>query len=244
MTGDRKILKKVFSDLAPRYEQTMEGELNRFWGWSYDGFVQQLIDHSEIEDDQFILDIATGTSVIPRKIIDTGLKRIHIIGLDITEAMLQQGKKNNAHEPYQSTISLTCADGMKLPFANNSYDLVVTGLSAHHMDVPVMLSEIKRVLKPNGKLSIIDVGMAEFWRHPIIRPLTRVATFVYFLFAENITRAVAEARDMINLKTPEGWEATLTAAGYTSIIIHKLPSKFSWIPEPLSIQSKLQQEEL
>ncbi len=221
----------------------MEGELNRFWGWSYDGFVQQLIDHSEIEDDQFILDIATGTSIIPRKIIDTGLKKIHIIGLDITEAMLRQGKKYTAKEPYRSSISLTCGDGMKLPFRNDSYDLVVTGLSAHHMNVPVMLSEIKRVLKPDGKLSIIDVGMADFWRLPIIRPLTRVAAFFYFLFAENITRAVAEARDMINLKTPHGWEETLTAAGYSSIQIRKLPSKYRWIPEPLSIQSKLQQEE-
>jgi ubiquinone/menaquinone biosynthesis C-methylase UbiE len=111
------------------------------------------------------------------------------------------------------------------------------------MDIPLMLAEMRRMLKPGGLLSIIDVGTSPLWELPVVQFLSRVFAFFYFLIKENLTRAWAEASAVTNLRTPEGWQMELEAAGYQSIEIIKLSSKYRWIPEPLSIKCKINQEE-
>jgi len=234
---ERQFVHKAFTELAPRYEAVVDGELNTFWGWRYQDFVNRLVDRTEILENQKILDIATGTLVIPRKILKKKIPGIHITGLDFTESMLRQGKKIISNSDFTSSISLTCADAMAIPFTEQAFDVVVMGLASHHMDIPVMLSEMKRVLKPGGLLSVIDAGTSPFWELPIMRGLIRVMAFVYFIIKENPTRAWAEAADVTNLRTPEGWRAELETAGFRSIEINKLSSKYHWLPEPLAIQS-------
>jgi ubiquinone/menaquinone biosynthesis C-methylase UbiE len=234
---EKPFVQKAFTELAPRYEEVVDGELRTFWGWSYQDFVDQLIDRTEILENQKILDIATGTSIIPRKIIKQKIPGIQIAGVDITESMLRQGQKKLSGMGINTSIGLICADAMKLPIADDSYDLVVSGLASHHMDIPLMLSEMKRVLKPGGLLSIIDAGTSPFWELSIMRGLIRVMAFVYFILKENPTRAWAEAADVTNLRTPEGWQAELRAAGFKSIEIDKLSSKYPWLPEPVAIRS-------
>ena len=234
---ERQFVHKAFTELAPRYEEVVDGELNTFWGWRYQDFVNRLVDRTEILENQKILDIATGTLVIPRKILKKKIPGIHITGLDFTESMLRQGKKIISNSDFTSSISLTCADAMATPFTEQAFDVVVMGLASHHMDIPVMLSEMKRVLKPGGLLSVIDAGTSPFWELPIMRGLIKVMAFVYFIIKENPTRAWAEAADVTNLRTPEGWRAELETAGFRSIEVNKLSSKYPWLPEPLAIQS-------
>ncbi len=181
--------------------------------------------------------------VIPRKILKKKIPGIHITGLDFTESMLRQGKKKIAGSDFTSSISLTCADAMAIPFEKGTFDVVVMGLASHHMDIPLMLSEMRRVLKPGGLLSIIDVGTSPLWELPVVKFLMRVGAFFYFLIKENLTRAWAEIGALTNLRTPEGWQMELEAAGFQPIGIIQLSSKYRWIPEPLSIKCKINQEE-
>ncbi len=126
---------------------------------------------------------------------------------------------------------------MAIPFSGQTYDVVVMGLASHHMNIPLMLSEMKRVLKPGGLLSIIDVGTSPLWELTVVKLFMRVGAFFYFLIKENLLRARAEAGAITNLRSPEGWLAELQTAGFSNIRIHKLRSKYRWIPEPLSIQA-------
>ncbi len=240
---EKKAIQEAFTELSSHYEAAIDGELNLFWGWSYHKFLEELVNQTTFQENQKILDIATGTLFIPRKILEQKVPGIQITGLDITESMLRQGKKKLKAEGVDSDIDLTCADAMALPYSDGSFDVVVSGLASHHMNIPTMLSEMRRVLKPDGALSIIDVGTSPFWDLPIIKGIARVVAFVYFLFKENPVRAWAEALAMSNLRTPEGWEEDLQKAGFIGIRIVKLSSKYKWIPEPLSIQSQLSREE-
>ena len=240
---EKQAVREAFTELSSHYEETVNGELNTFWGWSYQRFVDQLVDRTEILENQKILDIATGTLVIPRKILKKNIPGIHITGLDFTESMLRQGKKIISGSDFTNSISLTCADAMAIPFEKGTFDVVVMGLASHHMDIPLMLSEMRRMLKPGGLLSIIDVGTSPLWELPVVKFLMRVGAFFYFLIKENLTRAWAEVGAVTNLRTPEGWQMELEAAGFQSIEIIQLPSKYRWIPEPLSIKCKLNQEE-
>ncbi|MGB2965063.1 MAG: class I SAM-dependent methyltransferase [Anaerolineales bacterium] len=234
---EKQAVKEAFTELAPRYEEVLDDELSTFWGLSYQAYVNLLVKRTDISEYQKILDIATGTAMIPRKIIKKNMPGVHVTGLDITESMLRQGKHALTAPVYQNKISLTCGDAMALPFAAESFDVIVTGLATHHMDISRMLNEIKRTIKKNGTLSMIDVGVSPIWHTPIISGLARVFVFVLFLFRENITRAYAEAAAISNVLTAEEWQEALLELGFSEIIIEEIPGIHRWLPTPLEIRA-------
>jgi ubiquinone/menaquinone biosynthesis C-methylase UbiE len=228
---------ETFTELAPRYEEVVNAELDRFWGWSYAAFVSQLIQMTPIPERVRMLDLATGTGVIPRKVISTGPRRSPIHGLDITRSMLMRAKKKLIMEGIQDQMHLVCASAMEIPYACESFDLVTCALATHHMDVRLLLSETSRILCNGGMLSMADVGGSELWKLPIVKFFLRIAAFVYFLIKENTNRAWAEAEAVSNVRSKEEWSELLIQAGFQDIKITKLTSKHRWIPEPLVIQA-------
>ncbi len=227
----------TFTVLAPRYEKVVDGELKQFWGWSYSGFVDRLIELTPISDGDFILDLATGTSVIPRRLVGRVNKDFQVVGLDITARMLKSGKEKISNEKSIEKILLTCGDAMAMPFNHASFDVVICGLATHHMNVSLMLSEINRVLRHGGRLSIADAGGSHLWHLFVVRGIIKIAAFFYFLFVENISRAWAEAAAVSNIRTVSGWKSILSENGFADIIITKLPSTRFWVPDPLVLEA-------
>lgn len=81
----------------------------------------------------------------------------HVSAYDISESMLDVVAKEAAQRGL-TNIDTCQGDVAQLPFAENSFDVVVTRYSAHHWVFwENALSEIRRVLKPTGKAIIIDV---------------------------------------------------------------------------------------
>jgi ubiquinone/menaquinone biosynthesis C-methylase UbiE len=234
---DQEAVIEAFTELAPRYEKVVDNELDRFWGWSYAGFVDRLIELTPISDGDFILDLATGTSVIPRRLVEKVKKEYQVVGLDITERMLRRGKEKIDQEKANINIHLACGDAMVMPFKKESFNVVICGLATHHMNVLLMLSEIKRVLKNGGRISIADAGGTRLWHLSVIKGLIKVAAFLYFLAVENISRAWAEAAAVSNIRTADEWKSILSELGFVDIRISKLPSKRFWTPDPLILEA-------
>ena len=235
--SDKENIIETFTELAPRYEEVVNIELNRFWGWSYAGFVDQLLQMTLIPEKGRVLDLATGTGVIPIKVAVEGVSKSCIHGLDITMSMLARARKKMVSGSIQDRVDLVCASAMDIPYADESFELVTCALATHHMDVKLLLSETLRILHEKGMLSIADVGGSNLWKLPVIKFFLRIAAFVYFLFTENIKRAWAEAEAVSNVRSKEEWFDLLIEAGFREIKITKLKSKHRWIPEPLVIQA-------
>lgn len=235
--SDKNIIIETFTELAPRYEEVVNAELGRFWGWSYEGFVNHLIKTTQLPSNGKMLDLATGTGVIPITVASNGhgMSRIH--GLDITMSMLARARTKTIPGKIHNKIDLICASAMDIPYANESFDLVTCALATHHMDVRLLLTESWRVLGENGTLSIADVGGSKLWQAPLVKFILRIAAFLYFLFQENIHRAWAEAEAVSNVRSKEEWFDLLAEIGYQNVSITKLQSKYRWVPEPLMIQA-------
>lgn len=234
---DKKHIIETFTELAPRYEEVVDSELSRFWGWSYAGFVDCLLQMTPIAKKKNMLDLATGTGVIPIKVVSEKLNENPIHGLDITRSMLLRAQRKTRDCGIQDKVHLVCASAMEIPYANGSFDLVTCALATHHMDVQQLLSETYRILSPDGMLSMADVGGSDLWQSPVVKFFLRIAAFVYFLIKENASRAWAEADAVSNVRSPEEWSAALQRTGFRDIQITKLKSKHRWIPEPLVIQA-------
>ncbi|MDD5369363.1 MAG: methyltransferase domain-containing protein [Anaerolineaceae bacterium] len=227
----------AFTEMAPHYEQKVDGELQRFWGWSYSGFVNKLLDLTPFSPEDLILDIATGTCVIPRELIRRGKTSGQIVGLDLTPGMLLRGKHLIGNPDHSLPIRLTCGSAIELPLCNQHFDVVTCGLASHHMDVSHFLAEVKRVLKPGGSLTVADVGASRVWRNMFVVSLIRIAAFIYFLPVEGISRAFAEAESLSHIYTAEEWQAALLKAGFTEIHITRLPTNHFWSPVPLILHA-------
>lgn len=79
-----------------------------------------------------------------------------LVGLDPAPAMLRQARAL-AEERVVSNLALVTAFADPLPFADAAFDLVTCRLAAHHFpDLPGVLYEIARVLRPGGRLLVID----------------------------------------------------------------------------------------
>ena len=235
---ERHRIVAAFSEMAQRYETQMNNELNRFWGWSYDEFVDRLLKNVHIRSNDAILDVATGTSVIPVRLIKTTPNLKQIVGLDITFEMLLKGRQKILSLLNEGIIEMVCGNALAMPLASSSFNIVFCGLATHHMDVKALLTEIHRLLKPHGKLAIADVGGAQSWKNPIVRFLVRMLAFAYFFFTENKTRAWVEASALTNIRTIQEWQAVLLELGFDDIAVNEIKSKKFWVPNPLIINAK------
>jgi len=233
----RDILIEAFTDMAPAYEQKVDSELNTLWGWSYKGFLNELLSKTPIYENDLILDVATGTGVISHHLAKNGLSKNKIHALDITYPMLKQTRKRFEKSKIEDKSALVCASAMEMPYQGNVFNLVICGLATHHMNVDNFISETNRILTANGRLSIIDVGGSLNWRIPGIKPIIRILAYFYFLMTENHSRAWAESASISNIRAKEEWETLLTNSGFKNLEIEKLSSKNWFIPSPLFIKA-------
>jgi len=232
-----------FTEMAPRYEQVVDSELYRFWGWSYSGFINLLLASTPIQPQDIILDVATGTGVIPGLLEKAGHPRNQIYGLDITMSMLLHAKQRLRDEDGQVKQHLVCASAMEMPYANYSFTQVICGLATHHMDVHTMIQESVRVLQDGGKLTIADVGGSNVLKIPGVKFFVRIALYIYFALAENKIRAWAEADAVSNVLSKEDWTLILRNSGFRNIVVQKLKSRYFWVPSPLLIRAEKKGDE-
>lgn len=105
-----------------------------------------------------ILDIATGTGDLAINLAKTSASRI--IGFDISPGMLEVGKKKITHKQLDHKIEMVLGDSEKMPFDDNSFDAITVAFGIRNFEnLEQGLSEILRVLKPNGIFVILETSV-------------------------------------------------------------------------------------
>jgi len=100
-----------------------------------------------------ILDVGTGPGYLPLRISEV-LPGSEVIGIDISKDMIRVARKNAEGK----NVKFLVGDASKMPFEDDSFDLVVSTGSLHHWRNPVnVLNEIYRVLRPGRKALIYDL---------------------------------------------------------------------------------------
>ena len=162
MSGD--VIIEAFTELAPRYEETVDREVREFCGLGYREFIGYLVEKVPVGEDDRILDVASGTAVSSSEIATRAGEGCKVVGLDITPAMLKYGLTNIKAACLDSRIRLVCGSAMEMPYAERSFDVLVCGLGMHHMDAQRLLGEMSRVLKEGGHLIMADMAAPAHWR--------------------------------------------------------------------------------
>lgn len=102
-----------------------------------------------------ILDIATGTGDFA--IESLSLKPTEVVGIDISEGMLSKGREKMVQRKVDHIISMRLGDSENLPFEDHYFDALTVGFGVRNFEnLEKGLSEMLRVVRPDGKLLILE----------------------------------------------------------------------------------------
>ena len=105
-----------------------------------------------------ILDIATGTGDLAINLAKTNASKI--VGFDISPGMLEIGKQKIAKKKLNNKIEMVLGDSEKMPFTDNSFDAITVAFGVRNFEnLEKGLTEILRVLKPNGTFVILETSV-------------------------------------------------------------------------------------
>lgn len=141
-------VQKMFGRVAKRYNI-----LNRVMTFGQDmRWRRFVVKQAKVPSGGALLDLATGTGDIAFEALNT-VPNATVVGADFALPMMEVGQTL----PLGKRVHWTAADALELPYASSTFDAVVSGyLMRNVIDIPRTLSEQKRVLRPGGRIVILE----------------------------------------------------------------------------------------
>lgn len=121
------------------------------------GFRAQTLRHAAIRPGERILDVGCGTGVLTRMALDIAGTGGSAVGIDPASKMIRVARETAAQGNSRAEFKVAAIEG--LPFADASFDVVLSSLMLHHLPPDTKrqgLAEVYRVLKPGGRFVIAD----------------------------------------------------------------------------------------
>jgi demethylmenaquinone methyltransferase/2-methoxy-6-polyprenyl-1,4-benzoquinol methylase len=161
---------RMFNNISHRYDflnHLLSLGIDKIWRRKAIGILQSI-------QPKQILDVATGTGDFALQAMSLNPEKI--TGIDISEGMLEVGRKKIRARNLESKIELVQADSENIPFSHNKFDAVTVAFGVRNFEnLRRGLSEILRVLKPGGMLVVLEFSK------PATFPFKQVYNF-YFRF--------------------------------------------------------------
>ena len=121
-------------------------------------FRETTLRHAVLKPGERVLDVGCGTGVLTRLAAEVVGEKGHVIGIDPAPKMISIAKENATREKSRAGFRLSTIEN--LPFEDNSFDCVLSSFMIHHLSPDLKLTgltEVYRVLRPGGRLLVVDI---------------------------------------------------------------------------------------
>ncbi len=120
-----------------------------------------------------VLDVGSGPGFLAAAIAEAVGSTGAVSGVDISEGLLAVARSHCAHQPW---VEFRHAEATKLPFADRDFDAAIsTQVLEFVRDVPAALAEIHRVLRPGGRVVVVDTDWDSIvWHSPDRERMNRI----------------------------------------------------------------------
>lgn len=170
--GKKEGIRRLFNSIASDYDRLNHIlSLNIDKGWRRKAVKEIADKDSPVK----VLDVACGTGDFTIEIAKKVSAGSEVIGVDISEGMMEIGKEKMLKAGV--TAEMTVADCEALPYDQNTFDRIAVGFGVRnfeHLDLGIR--EMCRVLKPDGKLVILELSL----------PSNRLVRGCYMLYFQKI----------------------------------------------------------
>jgi demethylmenaquinone methyltransferase / 2-methoxy-6-polyprenyl-1,4-benzoquinol methylase len=162
---EKKIfVKEKFAAISPKYDllnSVLSFQIDRYWRWVTTRELRQFPDGA-------ILDLCAGTLPLSLELTRQAPAR-QVMAIDFCEDMLRNGIKNLPDDHRKARILPICGDGEEIPAANDSFWGITVAFGVRNLaNTRKGLQEMLRVLKPGGKLLILEFSRP---RHMLVKPV-------------------------------------------------------------------------
>ena len=163
----------MFDAIAPRYDflnHLLSGGIDHLWR-------KRAVRSLELTGRERVLDLCTGTGDLAIEALTATPGAARVLGVDFSGVMLTLGVEKLRRRRLDREIVLARGDAMTLPVASSSVDAVTIGFGIRNVeDRGAACREILRVLKPGGRLAILEFAM----------PTTPLFRFVYLSYFRHV----------------------------------------------------------
>ncbi len=154
----RKEIWKMFDTISPTYDR-----VNRWMTFGLDlHWRRKMASFLPNGEQLLVLDCATGTADQALILLQRSHRISKIVGIDLSEEMLCYGKKKVERSPYANKVELKKASALEIPYESETFHCVTISFGIRNVvDVNACLQEMLRVLKPGGKVLILETSLPE-----------------------------------------------------------------------------------
>ena len=163
-TPDPDAVRATFEGIAPRYDlanHLLSGGLDFLWR-------RRLIREAKADQPRDVLDLATGSGDVALALREVLPIDVKVTGLDFCPPMLAEAecKRSTAGHSLDS-LRFVEGDCLSLDFPDDSFDLITIAFGLRNLsDRTVGLSEMQRILRPGGRLLILEFSQPFFFLRP------------------------------------------------------------------------------
>ncbi len=143
--GLQRTAQEIFERLAPSYDSVLDYLTlyqDRYWK-------RFLLEEADLKGGLRVLDLACGTGILEGRLAG---RDCEVVGLDLTERMIRVGRKRRGADQ----ASLLVGDAENIPFADESFDIVLSCYLPKYCRADRMAEEVRRVLRLGGRVLLYD----------------------------------------------------------------------------------------
>lgn len=211
----KETIRELFDDIAPGYDR-----FNHVSSFQADREWRRKAVDSIVDTDTplQVLDVATGTADFAIDIARRSAAGSHVTGIDLSQGMLDIGKEKVAKEGLDITLEI--GDAENLAFPDGTFDRVSVAFGVRNFEnLAKGLQEMGRVLKPGGKLVILELS---YPRNPVIRWFYKLyALRILPLIGKSITGNEQAFRylpaSILKFPLPDRFIPMLHESGFSSV---------------------------
>lgn len=199
----------MFGSIAPTYDA-----LNTIFSLSIDSWWRRWTARQVVRPrDRALLDVACGSGALTAALRGVARREARVVGLDFCRELLDRAPR---HLPRTGWLH---GDGLNLPFRDGGFDVVTIAFGLRNMaDVERGLREMRRVLRPGGRLGVLEFTTP-------VNPLVR---FGYLLYFRHVLPAIGDmvsgttayrylSKSVLAWPTPDELAATMRRCGFARV---------------------------
>ena len=160
---DPTAIRSMFGRIAARYDlanHLLSGGADFWWR-------QRLVRAVHDAQPGAVLDLATGSGDVAFALADGLPPAVRITGMDFCRPMLEEAERKRAVSPRWMAVEFRLGDGLALPLPDASFEAVTISFGLRNMaDRHRCLTEMRRVLRPRGRLFVLEFSQPYFWFRP------------------------------------------------------------------------------
>ncbi len=180
-SGKKEQVARMFNNISHRYDflnHFLSLGIDKIWRKKAIGLLRTL-------KPRIILDVATGTGDFAIQAME--LKPEKVFGIDISEGMLEVGRKKIRGKQLDDVIDLRTGDSENIPFPENKFDAVTVAFGVRNFEnLEKGLSEIFRVLVPGGRLVVLEFS------RPRVFPMKQLYNAYFRFILPRVGRMVSK----------------------------------------------------